>query len=156
MPTKEGKRKFRRLQFYLPSHKSEILKLISGVKEFQLDDEDGNKLTPETTREGNNALEFDLSDEEEPSLSTSGDGSTPAPKQGEVVIDKLTCGSCGVTVDDLEELRQHYKHDWHRYNVKRKLHGQAPVTDSQFYDLMGNFNQDNHQSLVQLMAMILF
>ncbi len=77
-----------------------------------------------------------VSDDDEPSTSES---TVLVSKEGEEsgMIGKLTCSGCGYTVENIQELRLHYKHDWHRYNVKRKLHGQDPVTDAQFYDMMG-------------------
>ena len=36
----------------------------------------------------------------------------------------LTCATApGVEFEDFEELKQHYKTDWHRYNLKRKARG---------------------------------
>lgn len=43
-----------------------------------------------------------------------------------------TCVSCHVAFLDAEEQRIHYKSDWHRYNLKRKVAGMPPVTLNDF------------------------
>lgn len=44
----------------------------------------------------------------------------------------FTCMSCRVAFRDLEVQRQHYKSDWHRYNLKRKAADLPPVTVEEF------------------------
>ncbi|XP_016840333.2 zinc finger protein 622 [Nasonia vitripennis] len=43
-----------------------------------------------------------------------------------------TCITCRVAFRDLEVQRQHYKSDWHRYNLKRKVAELPPVTVEDF------------------------
>lgn len=43
-----------------------------------------------------------------------------------------TCITCRVAFRDLEVQRQHYKSDWHRYNLKRKVAELPPVTVEEF------------------------
>ncbi|KAK9764895.1 hypothetical protein K7432_007215 [Basidiobolus ranarum] len=54
----------------------------------------------------------------------------------------LTCLTCGVYFlsSERECLREHYRLDWHRYNVKRKLSNfnLPPVTEQQFMDMLEN------------------
>uniref|UniRef100_A0A8C0DQ76 Cytoplasmic 60S subunit biogenesis factor ZNF622 n=1 Tax=Balaenoptera musculus TaxID=9771 RepID=A0A8C0DQ76_BALMU len=38
-----------------------------------------------------------------------------------------TCNTCRALLDDTEAQRAHYKTDWHRYNLRRKVAGMAPV-----------------------------
>ena len=38
-----------------------------------------------------------------------------------------TCNTCRALLDDAEAQRAHYKTDWHRYNLRRKVAGMAPV-----------------------------
>lgn len=45
---------------------------------------------------------------------------------------KYTCIACRVAFNDLEIQRQHYKTDWHRYNLKRKVAELPPVTAEDF------------------------
>ncbi|XP_046743076.1 zinc finger protein 622 [Diprion similis] len=43
-----------------------------------------------------------------------------------------TCITCRVAFRDLDIQRQHYKSDWHRYNLKRKVADLPPVTSDEF------------------------
>ncbi|XP_028659635.1 cytoplasmic 60S subunit biogenesis factor ZNF622 [Erpetoichthys calabaricus] len=43
-----------------------------------------------------------------------------------------TCISCRVAFSDAEIQRAHYKTDWHRYNLKRKVADMPPVTSENF------------------------
>lgn len=45
---------------------------------------------------------------------------------------KYTCISCRVAFVDAENQRNHYKTDWHRYNLKRKVADFPPVTAEEF------------------------
>lgn len=45
---------------------------------------------------------------------------------------QLTCIACRVIFDDAEAQRTHYKSDWHRYNLKRKVAELPPVTNGEF------------------------
>jgi hypothetical protein len=47
------------------------------------------------------------------------------------VSDGKVCSSCGVQFGQVEEQRQHFKLDWHRYNIKRKLQSKATVSEEQ-------------------------
>lgn len=44
----------------------------------------------------------------------------------------FTCTACAVTFDDSEAHKTHYKLDWHRYNLRRKVAGLAPVDQGDF------------------------
>lgn len=44
----------------------------------------------------------------------------------------FTCITCHVVFRDLEIQRQHYKSDWHRYNLKRKVAELPPVSVEEF------------------------
>lgn len=45
-----------------------------------------------------------------------------------------TCLACGVLFDDANLQRSHYRTDWHRYNLKRKVAELPPVTKEQFVE----------------------
>lgn len=45
---------------------------------------------------------------------------------------QLTCISCRAGFRDLEAQRSHYKGDWHRYNLKRKVANFEPVSAEEF------------------------
>lgn len=47
-------------------------------------------------------------------------------------MDKFTCISCHVAFNDFEIQRQHYKSDWHRYNLKRKVAEFPPISCEEF------------------------
>uniref|UniRef100_A0A8D2ZUW8 Cytoplasmic 60S subunit biogenesis factor ZNF622 n=1 Tax=Scophthalmus maximus TaxID=52904 RepID=A0A8D2ZUW8_SCOMX len=52
----------------------------------------------------------------------------------EVVMSSYTCISCRVAFADGEVQRAHYKSDWHRYNLKRKVADMPPVTAENFQE----------------------
>ncbi|XP_037385892.1 cytoplasmic 60S subunit biogenesis factor ZNF622 [Talpa occidentalis] len=43
-----------------------------------------------------------------------------------------TCITCGLAFGDAESQRAHYKTDWHRYNLRRKVAAMAPVSAEGF------------------------
>ncbi|BGP26763.1 C2H2 finger and ankyrin domain protein [Rhodotorula toruloides] len=48
-----------------------------------------------------------------------------------------TCALTGASFDSLHELKQHYRTDWYRYNVKLKLQGKpTPVSEQAFNQLV--------------------
>lgn len=51
------------------------------------------------------------------------------------VSDSLFCSFCQETFDNAADQRHHYKHEWHRYNLKRNLVGKRPYTKNQFENL---------------------
>lgn len=66
--------------------------------------------------------------------------------------DSFTCITCQVMFKTPELQREHYKQDWHRYNLKRKVASIPPVTLEEFEqrakehrELSQNTNQDESQ-----------
>ncbi|XP_043503965.1 zinc finger protein 622 [Polistes fuscatus] len=56
----------------------------------------------------------------------------------------FTCITCRVAFRDLEIQRQHYKSDWHRYNLKRKVAELPPVPVEDFQKrVIAQLNQNN-------------
>ncbi|XP_033226186.1 ankyrin repeat and zinc finger domain-containing protein 1-like isoform X2 [Belonocnema kinseyi] len=49
-----------------------------------------------------------------------------------VVSDSLSCSFCNTVFEDQTQQRLHYKLDWHRYNLKQRLHGLKSVTEDGF------------------------
>lgn len=49
-------------------------------------------------------------------------------------MSSYTCISCRVQFADADVQRAHYKTDWHRYNLKRKVAGMPPVTAENFQE----------------------
>ena len=47
------------------------------------------------------------------------------------------CNICqGVTFLDVDQQRAHFRTDWHRYNIKTRLNGGKPVSESAFVQLL--------------------
>ncbi|KAF5841474.1 hypothetical protein DUNSADRAFT_12639 [Dunaliella salina] len=54
-----------------------------------------------------------------------------------------TCQACGIGLAEpgfasTAEQREHFKTDWHRYNVRRRVAKQLPVSESQFEQMLEN------------------
>lgn len=56
------------------------------------------------------------------------------PSYLQVAMASYTCISCRVAFTDGEVQRAHYKTDWHRYNLKRKVADMPPVTAENFQE----------------------
>ncbi|KAG9455958.1 hypothetical protein H6P81_000466 [Aristolochia fimbriata] len=52
--------------------------------------------------------------------------------QAAVKMGILTCNACNTEFSDEAEQRLHYRSDWHRYNLKRKVAGVPGVTEALF------------------------
>ena len=50
---------------------------------------------------------------------------------------ELYCQSCHMVLGDREEQLVHYRLDWHRYNLKRRLKGQASLSQEEFEKIAG-------------------
>ena len=53
----------------------------------------------------------------------------------------LTCITCSVGFLEASAQREHYKTDWHRYNLKRKVAEFPPVSESDFKSRMDKHEQ---------------
>jgi pre-60S factor REI1 len=59
----------------------------------------------------------------------------------------FTCVTCNVAFNDPDVQREHYKSDWHRYNLKRKVAELAPITFESFHEkVQQQKNQENAQT----------
>lgn len=58
----------------------------------------------------------------------------------------FTCISCRVAFKEAEIQRMHYKSDWHRYNLKRKIVDLPPVTAEEFQRRVQN--QRNNDAII--------
>lgn len=58
--------------------------------------------------------------------------------------DERRCLSCGVQLESREEQVAHYKLDWHKYNVKRKLAGLPCVEEDAFEAMSGESHKLPH------------
>lgn len=48
------------------------------------------------------------------------------------VSDKMVCSACRCPFNNREEQTEHYKLDWHRFNLRQKMLGMPPVTAEEF------------------------
>ena len=63
-------------------------------------------------------------------------GDPPAPAATSRT-EARACNVClGAAFSDVDEQRAHFRSDWHRYNVKARLNGGNPVSESQFAQLV--------------------
>lgn len=65
----------------------------------------------------------------------------------------FTCITCRVAFRDLEIQRQHYKSDWHRYNLKRKVAELPPVSVEEFQKrVIAQRNKDDKEREEETMS----
>ncbi|OQV20189.1 putative Zinc finger protein 622 [Hypsibius exemplaris] len=53
-----------------------------------------------------------------------------------------SCGTCRVKFPTLDMMQIHYKCDWHRYNLKRKVAELPPVSAENFADILKAYQSD--------------
>lgn len=59
------------------------------------------------------------------------------------------CSLCSITFAERSDQRQHFKLDWHRYNLKRRIQNKLPVTEDHFDQIAETSNKkfENSNSL---------
>jgi len=57
------------------------------------------------------------------------------------VIGAQSCSLCSLTFATLQEQRDHLKTDLHHYNLKQKLHGLRPVSETEFEKLVDDLDE---------------
>ncbi|EDQ92761.1 uncharacterized protein MONBRDRAFT_17002 [Monosiga brevicollis MX1] len=65
---------------------------------------------------------------------------------------KFTCLNCRVGFPTAEAQRVHYKTEWHRYNLKRKVAGMAPLTADAFRARVTQQRQEAEDNAAQAKA----
>ena len=50
-------------------------------------------------------------------------------------VEYLKCGTCNVQFGNNEVHREHFKSEWHLYNIKRKVIKMTPITIDQFLEI---------------------
>ena len=80
------------------------------------------RIDAEKTRQAERAERLGLDREESNAADTGGDGSAEA---------KRACNTCGGSFS-AAQYRAHFRSDWHRYNMKLKMSGAAPVSEEEF------------------------
>ncbi|XP_014667024.1 PREDICTED: ankyrin repeat and zinc finger domain-containing protein 1-like [Priapulus caudatus] len=54
------------------------------------------------------------------------------------VSEKMACTACCISFTDRKDQVHHYKLDWHRYNLKQKMHNFPTVSEEIFEDITGD------------------
>ncbi|KAJ8915134.1 hypothetical protein NQ315_000386 [Exocentrus adspersus] len=65
------------------------------------------------------------------------DEPSPATNDWSSENENLSCSYCRVKFPDAQNQREHYKLDWHRYNLKQSLLSKPPVTEDEFGEKTG-------------------
>jgi len=60
----------------------------------------------------------------------------------------FTCSTCRAIFNDSNAHREHYKQDWHKYNLKRKIAGLPIVTESEFNKYYNHKDEDNENEKI--------
>jgi len=55
----------------------------------------------------------------------------------------FTCLTCKVIFQNIESQRIHYKQDWHKYNLKRKVAGLPSITETEFNEKINKQIEEN-------------
>ena len=61
---------------------------------------------------------------------------TRARSGDEATTPSTSCALCGVLFETVQEQRGHVKSDFHGYNLKQKMRGRQPVSETEFDKLL--------------------
>ncbi|XP_042192478.1 ankyrin repeat and zinc finger domain-containing protein 1 [Callorhinchus milii] len=67
-------------------------------------------------------------------------GGTNGGRAAPEISDKLHCSACQCPFDSREEQTEHYKLDWHRFNLRQRLAGARPVPEEEFEKIAGDIS----------------
>ncbi|KAI1501857.1 hypothetical protein F5X99DRAFT_408665 [Biscogniauxia marginata] len=56
-------------------------------------------------------------------------------------VGSQACSLCGLSFASVQDQRSHLKSDWHHYNLKQKLRGLKPVSETEFEKLIGDLDE---------------
>nr|CAI5819360.1 unnamed protein product [Callosobruchus analis] len=59
-------------------------------------------------------------------------------QENPVSLDGNSCSYCQIQFSDLQIQREHYKLDWHRYNLKQSVLSKPPLTEDEFNEKTAN------------------
>lgn len=82
---------------------------------------------------------LDLVDSKKQFTVSTAESDTKAPTISCPSDDTLYCTSCKVTLQDRQDQLLHYRLDWHRMNLKRKLQGRSPLSADAFKEITSGF-----------------
>ncbi|CAD6226083.1 unnamed protein product [Miscanthus lutarioriparius] len=68
----------------------------------------------------------------------------------------VTCNACNAGFDDKEQRRLHYRSEWHRYNLKRKVAGVPGVTEALFLATQSALAEGSKPASIQCFTAVLF
>ncbi|GAB1601105.1 ankyrin repeat and zinc finger domain-containing protein 1-like [Argonauta hians] len=57
-----------------------------------------------------------------------------------VANSSTSCSLCSLKFQNLSEQKEHFRSDWHLYNLKQKLRGMSPVTEEMFANISENLS----------------
>lgn len=63
--------------------------------------------------------------------------------------DRFYCSTAGVAFSDKQSLHEHYRSEWHRYNLKRKVAGLPPVSKEWFEARRAQLQRSSEQRPLQ-------
>lgn len=70
-------------------------------------------------------------------------------QEPQTTANSRACNIClGVTFTDVDAQREHFRSDWHRYNVKLRINGAQPVAEADFAKLVDSKCSDSQRILV--------
>ncbi|KDQ26956.1 hypothetical protein PLEOSDRAFT_1057439 [Pleurotus ostreatus PC15] len=73
----------------------------------------------------------------EPISQLSQESKPTAAHEPQIATSSRACNIClGVTFTDVDVQREHFRSDWHRYNVKLRINGAQPVAETDFAKLV--------------------
>lgn len=104
-------------------------------------------LTPKLDADGDS--EATAADDTNPSSPSASPSPTPAPSEGgadspsssDSQVGSQSCSLCGLAFTTVLDQRGHLKSDLHHYNLKQKLRGQTPVSETEFEKLIENLDE---------------
>ncbi|CAG7835217.1 unnamed protein product [Allacma fusca] len=128
-----------RFQIFNQVHLNEVTELFSGSTLLDLDGngEDIGEIPSVDEETSFDSLQHIDSDKNAPLVPEEEADVSGSDSFSEAKLDAgLMCTTCDVKFVALSDQRQHFRLDWHRYNLKRKSHNQAPVNEENFQEMM--------------------
>ena len=75
------------------------------------------------------------------------DVSEPVPAPVEAPASSRSCSYCQVQFESLEDQRDHFKLDWHRYNLKQSLAGKKAISEEAFEAVLKDIEADEDNEI---------
>jgi len=133
---KPRKKLYTDFQLYNPSCRKELETLLASMNRLaistqeangQFNNENDSPMIEDTVVNNEPAVKDEIEKEEVEDEQNS----NSKPKL------KIPCNTCKMYFDSVGEQRDHFKLDWHRYNLKRGHLKQAPVSEEEFSSMLG-------------------